>query len=204
MKDDQASEERLMGELDRMYRNVADIESGQTPAEHHHNPYEHEPISDSEAATHAKIIPFPEHRIHLPPGEPSDVQEEEPKQQRKPSDRPYLIVASFPLIFLVFILVTISFKGMIAPPRSEKGDPDQLTFPIRSTASPRVQEEQDVPQASRKDNKKQKPYRIKPLSPVRHLSRKNIMLYKSGRFVIGKMLPSELMLFGRKTLNLIG
>jgi len=147
MKDDQASEERLMGELDRMYRNVADIESCQAPVEHHHNPYEHEQISDPEASTHAKIIPFPEDRIHLPPGEPSDVSEEEPKRQTKPSYRPYLIVASFPLIFLVFVLVIISFKEMIAPPRSEKGDPHQLTFPIRSTPSPPVRAEEDVPQS---------------------------------------------------------
>jgi cell division septation protein DedD len=144
MKDDQASEERLMGELDRMYRNVADIESCQASAEHNHNPYEREQISDQEASTHAKIIPFPGHRIHLSSGEPSDASEEEPRRKRKPFYRPYLIIASFPLIFLVFVLVIIFLKGMIAPPSSEKGDPHQLTFPIHSTPSPPVRTEEDV------------------------------------------------------------
>ncbi len=144
MKDDQASEERLMGELDRMYRNVADIESCQARVEHNHDPSEREQISDQEASTHAKIIPFPEHRIHLPSEEPSDVSEEEPEQKRKPSYRPYLIVAFSSLIFLGFVLFIIPLKGMIASLDSEKEDPHQLTFPIRSTPSPRVQTEEDV------------------------------------------------------------
>jgi cell division septation protein DedD len=143
MKDDQASEEKLMGELDRMYRHVADVESCQAGVEHNHNPHEHEQISDQEASTHAKIIPFPGHRIHLPSGEPSDVSEEEPKRKRKPSYRPYLIVASFSSIFLVFVFVVIPLKGMIAPPVSERLDPHQLTFPIHSTPSPPVQTEED-------------------------------------------------------------
>jgi cell division septation protein DedD len=144
MKDDQAAEERLMGELDRMYRNVADIESCQAPVEHNHNPYEREQISDQEASTHAKIIPFPEHRIHLPSGEPSDVSEEEPEQKRKPSYRPYLIVAFSSLIFLAFVLDVIPLKGMITPPGSEKGNPHQLTFRIHSAPSHGVQTDEDV------------------------------------------------------------
>jgi cell division septation protein DedD len=144
MKDDQASEEKLMGELDRMYQHVADIESCQAQVEHNQNPYEREQISEQEASTHAKIIPFPGHRIHLPSGEPSDASEEEPRQKRKPFYRRYFIVASFSLIFLVFVLLIIPFKGMIAPPRSERGDPNQLTFPIHSTPSPPVQSEEDV------------------------------------------------------------
>jgi cell division septation protein DedD len=144
MKDDQASEERLMGELDRMYRNVADIESFQAPAEHNHHPYERQQISDQEASTHAKIIPFPEHRIHLPSEEPSDISEDEPKRKRRHSYRPYLIAASFPLIFLAFNLVMIPLKGMITPVVSEKREPHQLTFPVRSTPSPQVQTQEDV------------------------------------------------------------
>jgi cell division septation protein DedD len=144
MKDDQASEEKLMGELDRMYRHVADIESCQARVEDNHNSYEPEQISGQEASTHAKIIPFPGHRIHLPSGEPSDASEEEPRQKRKPSYRPYLIIASFSLLFLVFVLVMIPLKRMITPPGSEKGDPHQLTIPIHSTPSPPVQAEEDV------------------------------------------------------------
>jgi len=144
MKDDQASEENLMGELDRMYRRVADIESCQGPVEHNDDPKEHGQISDQEVPTHAKIIPFPGHRIHLPSGEPSDASEEELRRKRKPSYRRYLIVASFSLIFLVFVLVIIPLKGMMAPPGSEKGEPHQLTFPIHSTPSPPVQTEEDA------------------------------------------------------------
>jgi cell division septation protein DedD len=144
MKDDQASEEKLMGELDRMYRHVADIESCQARVEPNHKPYEPEQISGQEASTHAKIIPFPGHRIHLPSGEPSDASEEEPRQKRKPSYRPYLIVASFSLLFLVFVLVIVPLKRMIAPQGSEKGNPHQLTFPIHSTPSPPVQTEEEV------------------------------------------------------------
>jgi cell division septation protein DedD len=144
MKDDQASEEKLMGELDRMYRHVADIESCRARVEHNHNRYEPEQISDQEASTHAKIIPFPGHRIHLPSGEPSDASEEEPGQKRKRSYRPYVIIASFSVLFLVFVLVIIPLKGMIAPQGSEKGDPHPLTFPIHSAPSPPVQTEEDV------------------------------------------------------------
>ena len=144
MKDDQASEENLMGELDRMYKHVADIESFQAQVEHNHNPNEPEQISDEEVPTRAKIIPFPGTRIHLPSGEPSDASEEESRRKRKPSYRPYLIVASFSLIFLVFVLVIIPLKGMMAPPGSEKGEPHQLTSLIYSTPLPPVQTEEDV------------------------------------------------------------
>jgi cell division septation protein DedD len=145
MKDNQASEENLMGELDRMYRHVADIESCQAQVEHDHNPYEREQIPDQEASTHAKIIPFPGHRLHLPSGEePSDAPKEESRPKIKPSYRRYLIVASFPLVFLVFVLLMIPLKGMMVPPVSGKGEPHQLTFTIHSTPSPPVQTEEGV------------------------------------------------------------
>jgi len=136
MKDDLASEENLMGELDRMYKHVADIESCQAQVEHNHYPNEPEQISDEEVPTRAKIIPFPGHRIHLPSGEPSDASEEESRLKRTPSYRSYLIVASFSLISLIFVLVIIPLKGMMVPPGSEKGEPHQLTSLISSTPSP--------------------------------------------------------------------
>ena len=64
MKDEQALEEKLMGELGLMYRHVPDLESGQVPVEHKDDPNEHGQISDQEVPTHAKIIPFPGHRMH--------------------------------------------------------------------------------------------------------------------------------------------
>jgi len=144
MKDGQASEENLMGELDRMYRHVADIESGQGVAEYNHDPKTHEQPSDQEVPTHAKIIPFPRHRMHLVSGEPSEASEEELRQKRKLSYRPYLIVASFSLIFLAFALVMIPMKGIKTPPGSEKGEPHPLTFPIHSQPSPPIQRERDA------------------------------------------------------------
>jgi cell division septation protein DedD len=144
MKDEQALEEKLMGELDLMYRHVAELESGQVPVEHNHDPNEHGQISDQEVSTHAKIIPFPGHKMHLLSGEPSEASEEEPRQKRKLSYRTYLIVASFSVIFLVFVLVILPINVMIGPRGSKKGEPHQLTFPIHSKPSPPVQGEEDV------------------------------------------------------------
>ena len=120
MKDEQSSEEKLMSELDRMYRYVADLESSQAALEHNDNPYEHEQISDPVASVHGKVIPFPGQRIHWSYGELSL---EELMRKGKPSHRPYLIVGSFSLTFFAFILIIIVVKVMIAPRSSEKGDP---------------------------------------------------------------------------------
>jgi cell division septation protein DedD len=144
MKDEQALEEKLMGELDLMYRHVADLEGGQVPDEHSDDPNEHGQISDQEVPTRAKIIPFPGQRMDLLSGEPSEASEEEARQERKPSYRTYLIVASFSLIFLAFVLVILPLNVMIGPRGSEKGEPHQLTFPIHSKPSPPVQREEDV------------------------------------------------------------
>jgi cell division septation protein DedD len=144
MKDEQASEEKLMGELDLMYRHVADLESGQVPIEQNDDPNEHGQISDQEVPTHAKIIPFPGHRMRLLSGEPSEASEEEPKRKRKPSFRTYLIVASFTLIFSALALVILPLNVMIGPRGSEKGEPHQLTFPSHSQPSPTVQREEEV------------------------------------------------------------
>ena len=145
MKDEEALEEKLMGELDLMYRHVADLESGQVPVEHGHSPNEPGEISDQGVSTHAKIIPFPGHRIHLTSGGPSEaLAEEEPRRKRKPSYRTYLIAASFSVIFLGFVLVILRLNVMIGPRGSGKGDPHKLTSSIHSTPSPPVQREEDV------------------------------------------------------------
>jgi hypothetical protein len=142
MKDKQASEENLMGELDRMYQDVAETESCQARVEHNQNSYEPQQILNHETSTHAKIIPFPGQRIHLPSEEPSGASEEEP--ERKHSYRLYLIVASFPLIVVVFVLIIIPLKGMMALPGSEKIERHQLTSTIYSTPSPPAQVEEGV------------------------------------------------------------
>jgi septal ring-binding cell division protein DamX len=147
MKDDQASEENLMGELDRMYRTVADIEGVQAQADRHNDPNEPEQMSGQGTSTHAKIIPFPGHRIHSPSAEPPDPSGEESSQKSRPFYRVYLIGVSLPLIFLVFVLVVIPLKGMMATPGSEKGEPRQLTPRVYSTPSPPVQTDEDVLQS---------------------------------------------------------
>jgi cell division septation protein DedD len=141
VKEEQASEEKLMGELDRMYRHVADLESDQAPVEHHHNPCEDEQISDLVGLSHEKIIPFPVHRIHLPPEEPSV---EETRGKGKTSYRPYLMVASFVMVFLALIFFPPLVKKMIDPPSSEKKDSHEFTYPALVTSTPPVMREEDV------------------------------------------------------------
>jgi len=144
MKDEQALEEKLMGELDLMYRHVADLESGQVPVEHNDDPSEQGQIADQEVPAHAKIIPFPGHKVHSPSGEASETPEEEPRRKRKPSYRTYLIVACFSVIFLAFVLVILPLNVMIDLRGSEKGEPHQLGSPIPSEPLPPVQREETV------------------------------------------------------------
>jgi cell division septation protein DedD len=144
MKDDQASEENLMGELDRMYRRVADIESDQGLVERNDDPKEDELILEQEVPTHAKIIPFPGTRMQLVSEEPPEAPEEEPRPKRKLSYRIYFIGASLLLIFLAFVLVILPLNVMIGPRSSERKESHQLAFPIHSQPSPPVQREQEV------------------------------------------------------------
>jgi hypothetical protein len=143
MREEQASEEKLMSELDRMYKHVAELESNQEPVEHHHPPYEHEHMSDQVDPVHEKIIPFPVHRIHLLSEELS---EEETRQQGKTSYRPYLIIASFFMVFLALILFPPLVKKMITPRGPEKRDSHELTYSTHVTPSPPVMREQDASQ----------------------------------------------------------
>jgi len=179
MKDERASEEKLMGELDRMYRHVADLESSQAVAEHDHNPYGDEQISDQMASSQAKIIPFPGHRIHLPAG---DMSEEEPRQKRKSSYHPYLIVASFSVIFLAFILVIIAMKVIIAPWGSGKPDPNQLTFPIHLTPPPSVQKEEEVLQNIEERQPKEETILYETMNPFSPFTQKRYYAVQVGAF----------------------
>lgn len=179
MKGGQASEEKLMSELDRMYRHVADLESSQAAAEHVDNPYEHEQISDPVASVHGKVIPFPGQRIHWSSGELSL---EELTGKRKHSHRPYLIVGSFSVIFLAVILIIIVVKVMIAPRGSEKGDSHQLTFPIHLTPSPPVQKEEDLLQNIEERQQKAETIPHQTMKPVSPLTRKRYYAVQVGAF----------------------
>jgi hypothetical protein len=166
MKDEQSSEEKLMGELDRLYRHVANLESSRTAVEHSDNPYEHEQISDPVASVHRKVIPFPGRRIDWSYRELSL---EEMTKKRKSSHRRYLIVGSFSVIFAAFILIIIVAKVMMGPRSSEKGDLHQLTSTVHLTPSPPVQREENLPQSveERQQKADTKPHQtMKPDSPL--------------------------------------
>jgi cell division septation protein DedD len=123
MKDDQASEEKLMKELDRMYIRVADLESGVTKQD---IPDEYDQDPDRKASNQQKVIPFPVRGIHVTSGQPSGYKM---KRKRKPWYRSYLMV-SF-VIFLLLISLIILTKLVITPRDSENAGTHQLTFPIR-------------------------------------------------------------------------
>ncbi|HMK52321.1 MAG TPA: SPOR domain-containing protein [Thermodesulfobacteriota bacterium] len=141
MKDEQSSEEKLMSELDRLYRHVADLESSQEAVEQNDHPYKRDQISDLVASVHGKVIPFPGQKIDWSYGELSL---EELMDKRKPPRRRYLTVGSFSVICLALILIFIIAKVMIAPRTSEKGEPHQLTFPIPSKPSAPVQKGENL------------------------------------------------------------
>jgi len=124
MKDDQASEEKVMKELDRMYLRVADLESGQVPAQN--NPDERDQNSDHRVATHEKVIPFPVRGIHEISEAPS---EDKLRRKRKPWYRSYLMI-SFSVIFLLLISLLIITKIIIAFRDEERAETRQMTLPI--------------------------------------------------------------------------
>ncbi len=141
MKDEQASEEKLMGELDRMYRHVAYVESNVVTLEHDDNPYGYDQLPDPVTSGHAKVIPFPGNKIHLSSEEPT---EEEAKPERKFSHRSYLIVASSFMILLAFILIISPMRVMIVPRGPERGTSHQFAVPPSITPTFPIQGEKDV------------------------------------------------------------
>jgi cell division septation protein DedD len=179
MKDEQSSEEKLMSELDRLYRHVADLEISQAAVEHNDNPYGHEQISDPAASVHGKVIPFPGQKIDWPFGELSL---EELMDKRKPPHRRYLIAGSFSAIFLALILIILVAKVMIAPRTSEKGDPHQLTFPIHLTPSPPVEREENLLQNIEERQQKAGTKPRQTMKPDSVLNRKRYYSVQVGVF----------------------
>ena len=179
MKDEQSSEEKLMSELDRLYRHVADLEGGQATVEQNDNPYDHGQISDPVAPVHGKVIPFPGQKIDWSYGELSL---EELMDRRRPSRHRSLIVGSLSAIFLAFILSILVAKVMIGPRSPEKGDPHQLTAPTDLTPSLPVQREenplQNIDENLQKAETKPHPT-VKPGSP---LNRKRYYAVQVGAF----------------------
>ncbi len=168
-----------MGELDRMYRHVAYLESNKATVEHDDNPYDHGQLPDPVAPAHAKVIPFPGHKIHLPSEEPS---EEEPKQERKPSYRTHLIVASFFMIFLAFILIIGPVRVMIVPRAPEKGASHQLAVLPSITPTPPIQEEEDVRQTTEEREQKVDIVPRQTLNPISPFAQKGHYSIQVGAF----------------------
>jgi len=129
MKDEQALEEKLMAVLDRMYRHVADLENGPGPAEHHHNPNEDGQMSDQEFLPHAKIILSRKQNPCAFRGAIGSIRRRtEAEKQAFLSNLPDRRVL-FRLL-LAFVLVILLSNVMIGRRSSEKGQPQQVTFPI--------------------------------------------------------------------------
>ena len=132
MKDEQASEEKLMGELDLIYQHVAGLESGRADDEPHHDP---------------KIIPFPGNNPDSPSWEPSEASEGELRPGRKSFSRIYLIVASFSVVLLASVSVLVILDMITGPRGSEKRERREVTAPVQLKPSPPVQKQEKVLQA---------------------------------------------------------
>jgi len=159
MKDEQASEEKLMGELELMYQHVAGLESGPSPDDDHHDP---------------KIIPFPGKGIDSPSWETSkaseasdpsealgpsekskaskvsktsktqEASEEEPLPEKAPFSRTYVIVVSVSVIFVASVFLMVILDLVAGPRGSKKREPLEVTAPIQLKSSPPVQKQEKV------------------------------------------------------------
>jgi hypothetical protein len=158
MKNERASEEKLIRELDSLYQRVADIEGGES--------------------TDPKIIPFPIQRTQVPSGE---TLKDDQKFGRKPSYRFHFIVASLSVIFLSLLLIMIIAKVFIAPRGSEIGDTHPSPFPIHSLSSPSVQKEQEADQNTERV-KKTESISNQTMKPGTSLLQKSYYIIQIGAF----------------------
>jgi cell division septation protein DedD len=150
MQDQKASEEKLMGELELMYQHVAELEDGDVPGQHHHDP---------------KIIPFPGKGIDSPSWEPSEASdpsealgpsetskasktpealEEEPLPEKAPFSRTFVIVVSVSVIFVASVFLMVILDLIAGPRGSKKREPLEVTAPIQLKSSPPVQKQEKV------------------------------------------------------------
>jgi hypothetical protein len=159
MKNERASEEKLIRELDSLYQRVADIEGGES--------------------TDPKIIPFPIQRTQVPSGE---TQEDDQEFGRRPSYRFHFIVASLSVIFLSLLLIMIIAKVFIAPRGSEIGDTHPSTFPIHSLSSPPVQKEQEAGQNIEERAEKTESISNETMKPGTSLVQKSHYVIQIGAF----------------------
>ena len=126
MKNDQASEDKLMSELDGMYLRVADLERGRI-ATRVDNPDVYEQNSDERLATHEKVIPFPVRGTPVVLGEPS---EDRASLGTKLRYRSYLMV-SLTVILLLLASIIILVELTLVPQDSEEMKSRQLIFPVQ-------------------------------------------------------------------------
>jgi cell division septation protein DedD len=156
MQDQKASEEKLMGELELMYQHVAELEDGDVPDQHHHDP---------------KIIPFPGKGIDSPSWEPSEASdpsealgpsetskaskasktsktpealEEEALPEKAPFSRTFVIVVSVSVIFVASVFLMVILDLIAGPRGSKKREPLEVTAPIQLKSSPPVQKQEKV------------------------------------------------------------
>jgi hypothetical protein len=157
MKNERASEEKLIRELDSLYQRVANLEGGES--------------------TDEKIIPFPVQRTQVPFKE---ALEDDQKLKRKPFYRLHFIIAFLSVVFLSLLLMIILSKVFLAPQGSEKGDLHQSTFPIRPFPSPPVQKEQEVSQNIDENIKKMESIPNKLMKPETSFIQKSYYVIQIG------------------------
>jgi len=159
MNNERTSEEKLIRELDSLYQRVADLEGGESKDE--------------------KIIPFPTQRTQVPFVE---TLEGDQKLKKKPSYHIHFIVASVSVVLLSLLLIMMIVKGFIAPRGSEKGDPHQSTFPIRSLTPPPVQKEQVASQDIAERVKNIESMSNETMKPGTSLTQKSYYVIQVGAF----------------------
>ncbi len=174
MRDDQASDETLMKELDRMYLRIADLEKPQALAQN--NPDDRGQDSGQEAKIHEKIIPFPKARIPVASRKTS---EDKLEYKRKPWYRSYLILP-FPVIILLIVCLIISTK-LIGPRNKEKTKTYQQTFSVPAESLAPAETED----FGQKTEEREQDFEMQPDSttkPVISLAQKNHYTVQVGAF----------------------
>lgn len=142
MGDDQASDERLMKELDRIYLRISDLERPQSPAPN--NPGNVGQDSGQEVKLHEKVIPFPKPPQQGVSRDPTrnptripvtsrKASEDVLERKRKPWYKSYLFLP-FPVISLLIVCLIIFTPLVIGPRNKDKTKRYQQTFSVPTKA----------------------------------------------------------------------